>query len=112
MTSQATTPRHGNSDRERMRCVARIARLHADEGFLGDLHQVAAEAAPARSEESAWPSAMQEMADKITRQTRGWGPGGLGPTEDQVRDRDRRVIADALPPSIGVSMDDPVPFPC
>lgn len=73
-----------------------------------DLHEVAAEAAPARSEESAWPGEVRELSEKITRQS--WR--GLWPTEPPVRDRDRQMLRKALPPGVQVAMDDPPPYPC
>ncbi len=73
-----------------------------------DLHEVAAEAAPARSEESAWPGEVRELSEKIARQ--GWR--GLWPTELPVRDRDRQMLRKALPPGVQVNMDDPAPYPC
>lgn len=72
-----------------------------------DLHDVAAEAVPVRSEESAWSGQIPELADKIARQK----AGGLWPTEEPVRDRDRQRLRKGLPPCFQVNMDDPAPLP-
>ena len=87
--------------------LRRVARLTRTPGAVRDLRAVAEESVATSSEKASWPSDIQELAHKITREKYGWSAGGLGPNEDMVRDKDRQVIVKMLPPCIQVERNDP-----
>lgn len=70
---------------------------------LAQLAEVAAAAAPNKTDQAAWPTDVQELADKIERGNHC----GLWPTEAPVRNKDRQVINRMLPPGVQVQMNDP-----
>ncbi len=81
----------------------RLMAFRHDLRDLAALTEVAEAAAPNRIDKAAWPSDVQELADKIERGNQR----GLWPTEAPVRNKDRQIIKRMLPPGVQVQMNDP-----
>ncbi len=91
---------------ELARMRRRLAALQTDQYLLRQLTQVAAQAAPNKTELAAWPTDIQELADKIGRES----VRGLNSLEAPVRDRDRQMLARQFPAGIEAAKNDPAPF--
>ena len=80
----------------------RMNALAASSRELRELTRVAESEAPNAIDEAAWPDDIEELADKIQRES--WGL--LESTEAPVRNADRQIVLKGLPPCVEVSRDD------
>lgn len=84
------------------RMTQRMQALAANQHELRELTRIAEAEVPNAIDEASWGGDIEELADKIQRES--WGL--LEATEAPVRNADRQIVLKNLPPSIEVSRDD------